>query len=148
MTPRGSKLSLCLSWVWRKLPNLRRNFRADSPLQGQHQGTALEAEFAEEGKEYKEGSENTSIVLQFSLAWSEKQRRGLARDTTCMGCQNQSKGSSIPGIFPRQWPGVDTCGQGIRTWRVHSHPHTQGIASNAQQLTGFLNQDLPLDHCA
>lgn len=80
---RGSKLSL--RWLWRKFPPLKRNFCFFSPLPGQQQGTALEAKLAEKGRKYKKEHENISIVLEYNLSWSGKQKKGLARGTMCMG---------------------------------------------------------------
>lgn len=151
LMPRATKISSCFTWLWRKPPSLKRNFYADlidSPLVCRHQVIALtfckEAMLVEKERKVK----NTPVFRQYNLSWSGKQRKSLA-STTCMGCQ-ASSGQRF--MHPRNltpavargghsWAeGKDVAGT---QWPFHTGYHQQ-----KQQLTGFLDQDLPLDHCA
>lgn len=149
LMPRASKLSSCLTYLWRTLPSLERNFTADlidSPLVGWHQVIAFtfckEAMLVEKEKEVK----NTPIFPQHNLSWSVKQRKSLA---STVGCQVSSgqRFMYLRSLTPAVARGGHSWAEGKDVAGTQWHFHT-GYHQQKQQLTGVLYQDFPLDHCA
>lgn len=90
-----------------------------------------------------------SIVLQYDLSWSGKQRKGLARGATGMGCQVSpaQRFMSPKNLTPAVARGGHSWAERKDTAGTQRPLHT-GYHQRKQQLTSFPNLDLPLDHSA